>query len=174
MLALDSDGKLTEVVANPYGASYASSGGFSYNYSRPWYQDEAVENYNREYNKLPKDAYKASGRGFPDVSALGWDLAMFSSPAITPENGSGTSASTPIVASLINRVNEERLAVGKSPVGFVNPTFYKNPAIFNDIISGNNSICGSLPFNATPGWDPTTGLGTINYPKLLDVFLRLP
>lgn len=24
------------------------------------------------------------------------------------------------------------------------------------------------------GWDPVTGLGTPNYPKLLDVFLNLP
>lgn len=163
-----------EVVANPYGREYASSGGFSYNYSRPWYQDEAVKNYNKKYNRLPTDAYNASGRGFPDVSAVGWNLPMFTTPDPAPDNASGTSASTPIVASLINRVNEERLAVGKSPVGFVNPIFYQNPHIFNDIISGNNSVCGSLAFNATPGWDPTTGLGTINYAKMLEVFLNLP
>ncbi|EHK44450.1 uncharacterized protein TrAtP1_008994 [Trichoderma atroviride] len=163
-----------EVVANPYGREYASSGGFSYNYSRPWYQHEAVESYNKKYNRLPTDAYNASGRGFPDVSAVGWNLPMFTTPDPAPDNASGTSASTPIVASLINRVNEERLAVGKSPVGFVNPIFYQNPHIFNDITSGNNSVCGSLAFNATPGWDPTTGLGTINYAKMLEVFLNLP
>ncbi|RFU77605.1 protease s8 tripeptidyl peptidase [Trichoderma arundinaceum] len=145
-----------------------------YPVNRPWYQDEAVESYNKKYNRLPKDAYNAAGRGFPDVSAVGWNMAMFTTPWAEPDTASGTSASTPIVASLINRVNEERLAVGKSPVGFVNPIFYKNPHIFNDVVSGNNSICGSLAYNATPGWDPTTGLGTINYPKMLEVFLNLP
>lgn len=31
----------------------------------------------------------------------------------------GTSASAPIIASLINRVNEERIRAGKGPVGFI-------------------------------------------------------
>jgi tripeptidyl-peptidase-1 len=33
----------------------------------------------------------------------------------------GTSASSPTFAAIITRVNEERLAVGKGPVGFINP-----------------------------------------------------
>jgi tripeptidyl-peptidase-1 len=165
---------LKEVAANIPSISYASAGGFSYNYSRPRYQDEAVEHYNKKYNRLPKDAYNATGRAFPDVSALGWNLAMVYGPWAELDNGAGTSASAPIVASIINRVNEERLAVGKSPVGFVNPAFYKHPWMFNDITSGNNSVCGSLPFNATQGWDPVTGLGTPDFAKMLKVFMGLP
>lgn len=34
----------------------------------------------------------------------------------------GTSASTPVFASVLTRINEERLLAGKSTVGFVNPT----------------------------------------------------
>ncbi|KAK5992133.1 Aorsin [Cladobotryum mycophilum] len=165
---------LKEEVANIPKIAYASSGGFSYNYTRPSYQDKAVEAYNQKYNKLPKDAYNATGRAFPDVSALGWNLAMIWSPYVKQINGDGTSASAPIVASIINRINEERLAVGKKPVGFVNPVFYENPGMFNDVVSGNNSVCGSLGYNATPGWDPATGLGTPNYPKMLKVFMDLP
>lgn len=87
----------------------------------------------------------------------------------------GTSASAPIFSSIINRINEERIAAGKGPVGFLNPTMYANPDAFNDITTGYNLGCNAaVGFNATPGWDPVTGLGTPNYPKLLDVFMALP
>ncbi|KAL7920772.1 hypothetical protein ACQKWADRAFT_328455 [Trichoderma austrokoningii] len=109
-----------EVVASPYRREYASSEEFSYNYSRPWYQDEAAKSYNHKDNRLATDAYHASGRGFPYVSAVGWKLPMFTTPDLAPDNTSGISLPTSIVASLINRVNEERLALGKSPMGFVN------------------------------------------------------
>lgn len=33
----------------------------------------------------------------------------------------GTSASSPVWGAIITRVNEERIAAGKSTVGFVNP-----------------------------------------------------
>ena len=34
----------------------------------------------------------------------------------------GTSCSSPVVGSFITMVNDARLAVGKGPVGFINPT----------------------------------------------------
>jgi tripeptidyl-peptidase-1 len=48
----------------------------------------------------------------------------------------GTSASTPIFASVINRINDERLWAGKSPLGFLNPSLYANPSMLNDITNG--------------------------------------
>jgi len=48
----------------------------------------------------------------------------------------GTSASTPIVAAVISRINEERMNAGKGPIGFLNPSLYANPEMFNDITSG--------------------------------------
>jgi tripeptidyl-peptidase-1 len=38
-----------------------------------------------------------------------------------PSLGFGTSASAPVFASILNRINEERLKAGKSTIGFVNP-----------------------------------------------------
>ena len=35
-------------------------------------------------------------------------------------------------------------------------------------------IGGTNGFTAVPGWDPLSGLGTPNYPKLLEVFISLP
>lgn len=64
----------------------------------------------------------------------------------------GTSASAPIFASVINRINEERIAVGKGPVGFINPTLYAHPEALNDITNGTNLGCGDGGFPAVKGW----------------------
>lgn len=58
----------------PEIAWVASSGGFSNYFSRPWYQNAAVENYlNNHISKDTKKYYSQytnfNGRGFPDVSA---------------------------------------------------------------------------------------------------------
>jgi tripeptidyl-peptidase-1 len=71
----------------------------------------------------------------------------------------GTSASTPIFSSIVNRINELRLNLGKKPIGFINPALYSNPWILNDITNGTNPGCGTVGFSAVPGWDPVTGLG---------------
>jgi tripeptidyl-peptidase-1 len=59
-------------------------------------------------------------------------------------------------------------------VGFVNPVLYANPDILNDITKGSNPGCGTDGFSAVTGWDPATGLGTPNYPKMLKLFMSLP
>lgn len=63
----------------------------------------------------------------------------------------GTSASTPIFAAVINRINEERLNVGKKPIGFLNPSLYANPSMLNDITNGTNPGCSTDGFSAVPG-----------------------
>ena len=50
----------------------------------------------------------------------------------------------------------------------------KDPSVLNDITNGSNPNCGSVGFQASTGWDPVTGLGTPNYPRMLEYFLRLP
>lgn len=106
------------------------------------------------------------------MAANGWNIAVVVEGSYTDE--AGTSASSPIFASLINRIIEERIKVGKGPLGFVNPTLYANPQVFHDITSGFNPGCGTPGFEAVSGWDPVTGLGTPDYPQLLELFLSLP
>ena len=60
----------------------------------------------------------------------------------------GASASSPIVASLFNRIIEERIRVGKGPLGFLNPSMYQNPHLFNDIVRGDNWGCPGSGFQA--------------------------
>jgi tripeptidyl-peptidase-1 len=71
-------------------------------------------------------------------------------------------------------INENRAQAGKGPVGFLNPTLYANPTVLNDITQGGNKGCGTAGFTSVPGWDPVTGLGTPNYPKMNNLFLSLP
>ncbi|KAH8810891.1 peptidase S8/S53 domain-containing protein [Xylogone sp. PMI_703] len=160
--------------SGPADAFY-SGGGFSNIFSLPSYQKDAVGNFMRHHAPhYGPGVYNDSGkaRGFPDVAAIGLNVAtVFANHTY---GVGGTSASAPIFAGIVTLLNEERIAHGKGPIGFLNPTLYKNPQAFNDITIGNNPGCGTGGFNATPGWDPVTGLGTPNYEKLLKVFLALP
>jgi tripeptidyl-peptidase-1 len=49
---------------------------------------------------------------------------------------------------------------------------YAHPDAFFDVTKGSNPGCGTNGFNAAAGWDPVTGLGTPNYPALLDAFMK--
>ncbi|KAK5163923.1 uncharacterized protein LTR77_010318 [Saxophila tyrrhenica] len=165
---------------------FATGGGFSNYFTPPPYQQSAVADYLASHNSLPYyianaaasnigengGVYNRGGRGYPDVSANGAFLLAYNN--LTVSHFFGTSLSAPIFASVITLINEERTAIGKGPVGFVNPTLYEHPYVLNDIVNGSNPNCGSSGFQAAPGWDPVTGLGTPNYPKMLELFMSLP
>lgn len=167
---------------------FSSGGGFSNNFLRPSWQDDAVGNYLLRHNpgykayntsdgKIPPNSgiYNRGGRGFPDVAALG-DNGLVASNGELVLYG-GTSMSAPIVAAIFNRINEKRLSVGKGPIGFANPALYalsKKKGSFQDVTVGDQrlggigsdrrySSCGNNGFSCVPGWDPVTGLGTPNY-----------
>jgi tripeptidyl-peptidase-1 len=151
-----------------------SGGGFSNVFPLPSYQSAAVATYFADH----KPSYSATKynnsettRGYPDVSANGANYVVVIDDELSLIYG--TSASSPVVGSIITLINEQRLAAGKSVVGFINPVLYENPDAFNDITSGGNEGCGTAGFTAVTGWDPVTGLGTPDYTKLLAVFLAL-
>ncbi len=104
---------VTEVVATFTG------GGFSNFFARPSYQDADVSAYLTTLGSTYSGKYNASGRGFPDIAAQGQRLEIFyqgSSGLV-----SGTSASTPIFASVISLINDRLVAAGKPVLGFLNP-----------------------------------------------------
>lgn len=152
-----------------------SGGGFSNNFALPAYQQKAVTNYftsspptvsSTLYNSTRKS------RGFPDISANGanYVVAIDGQFALVY----GTSASSPTVGAIITLINEARLGIGKGSVGFLNPTLYAHPETLNDITTGGNQGCSTPGFQSVKGWDPVTGLGTPNFPKLLALYLALP
>ena len=125
--------------------------GFSNIFERPSWQSHAVQNYLHKYSPpYPESVFNHSGRGFPDVSAIGLSVATV---FLNHTYGvGGTSASAPIFASIVTLLNEERLISGKGPIGFLNPTIYKHPEMFNDVTNGSNPGCGTQGFPASPGW----------------------
>ena len=152
-----------------------SGGGFSNVFARPAYQNEAVASYlSSQAGHLPDSTYfNRTGRAYPDVSALaGGDNGYCISVAGEDFNTfTGTSASTPVWASVIALLNSIRFAKGEGPLGFLNPTLYAHPTALNDILLGANDAGTGIGFNATRGYDPTTGLGTINFTQLSAVLL---
>lgn len=164
---------VTKSVVGPEKAWADSGGGFSDHFTTPAYQLQAVAGYmTAAAGKLPEAKnFNASGRGYPDVAALGGEqnaycvaADIFGFPLFT--GLSGTSASTPVVAGVIARVNVGRAAKGKAAMGFLNPFLYQNAGAFNDVTAGKNNGAGKEGFEAVKGWDPATGLGTPNYPLL--------
>ncbi|KAJ3529606.1 hypothetical protein NM688_g7833 [Phlebia brevispora] len=155
-----------------------SGGGFSNVFTSmndfKW-QKNAVEGYLQRLNRLHPEyegLFQSKGRAYPDVSAIGTNVAFdYRNQARMAD---GTSFSAPIFASIIAMINAERFAVRKAPLGFLNEFLYANPQAFVDIKSGSNPGCNTDGFPATPGWDPVTGLGTPVFDALKAAGLAWP
>jgi len=153
-----------------------SGGGFSDTFGIPSYQQHAVAAYKSSPDaKLPNQAWwNNTGRGYPDVSALGGTKTPYCVVSSGRFGGvAGTSASSPVVAGIFARLNGLRLAAGKPVLGFLNPLIYANPSAFQDVTTGKNGggFRPKLGFNAVKGWDPATGWGTPNYEELAKVVM---
>ena len=143
----------------------AGGGGFSQFFATPDYQ-----------KNLPASVQSMlqNRRGVPDVSGNAdpnTGLAIYSNG--TWLTAGGTSASAPMWAALIALADQ----MAGHPLGFINPALYKLAASdrylqdFHDITVGNNSVTVSGKkvegYDAVPGWDPASGLGTPNAVYLL-------
>ncbi|HEX4338872.1 MAG TPA: S53 family peptidase [Polyangiaceae bacterium] len=147
----------SESVWNDGAQGGAGGGGVSSFFKRPPWQEGL---------KATRTAGGAAAaltmRGVPDVSGdadpeTGYDVRVDGNDTVI----GGTSAVAPLWAGLITRIN----AANGTPVGYINPTIYKTPGAFRDIIKGNNGA-----FAATAGWDAATGLGSPNGTKLAALF----
>lgn len=88
------------------------------------------------------------GRMVPDVAAdadpnTGYNIVVHGSATVV----GGTSAVAPLYAGLF--------AAFGARLGFVTPTLWKNQGAFNDVTVGGNGF-----YNAEPGPDPCSGLGS--------------
>jgi tripeptidyl-peptidase-1 len=78
---------------------------------------------------------------------------------------------------MISLVNSARFRKGLGPIGWLNPLLYQYADRFaNDITVGDNfcvasqddnPVCCEQGFKAARGWDPVTGLGSVDFDKLL-------
>jgi kumamolisin len=138
----------------------ATGGGVSQIFPLPVWQQNAG---------VPAAPNGSVGRGVPDVAgdadpATGYNVVVDGQPAVI----GGTSAVAPLWAGLVALMNQ---SLGK-PVGFLNPLLYTNAnviAAFHDITQGGNG-----GYQAGPGWDPCTGLGSPDGAHLLSALSGQP
>jgi hypothetical protein len=162
------------------GNAITTGGGFSAFYLRPTWQDKAVRGYftaAAAASQSPLAGYSTNGRGLPDISLAGKNYEIYVRGKI--EKVQGTSASCPAFAGFISTINAARIAEGKGSVGHLNPALYVlGPYFTYDITSGSNfcvgdGTCCRQGYYAAPGWDPTTGLGSVNYSRMASVLVDL-
>jgi len=164
-----------EVTCSYPTALITSGGGFSYYSPMPSWQSSAVNAYIKAQgtNMPPSQYWNATNRAIPDIAALGHDYLIRNNGVW--EDVDGTSCSTPVWGGMATLWNDWLLSNGKAPLGFLNPLLYQLGAksgYFFDITVGNNkcteSSCCQYGFNAAPGWDATTGLGSPNFANILN------
>lgn len=157
-------------------ASGFSGGGFSDVHTAPAFQAAAIAKYKATAaaaGTLPAARYfNATGRGIPDVAAVGEQFHIISGGR--DFEVAGTSCSTPTFAGVIALLNDARVSAGKKPLGLLNALLYAHPEVFTDIAAGSNPGCGTQGFPAVRGWDAATGLGAPIYPALRTLVLSLP
>ncbi|KAI9743211.1 MAG: hypothetical protein M1818_003057 [Claussenomyces sp. TS43310] len=155
----------------PEQAWESSGGGFSTVFGRPSYQNTAVTNWlnTDTTHSGVKSYFNSSGRAYPDVAAQSTSFII----VVDGEENyvDGTSCASPTFASIVQLLNSQRVAAGKTGLGFLNPWLYSNATSgLTDITSGSNTGCSGVisnaGFSAVSGWDPATGLGTPIFSKL--------
>merc|ERR1712048_594124 len=168
----------TDFEGTDIGAETAwadSGGGFSDTFAIPSYQKDAVAAYkaSKDADLPPANLWNNTGRGYPDISALGGQKAPYCITANSLFEGvAGTSASCPVAAGVFALLNGLRASANKAPLGFLNPFIYQNPSAFQDVTSGVNGGGRKYGFKAIKGWDAATGWGTPNYEALAKVVMQ--
>ena len=134
----------------------ASGGGFSSVYKRPGYQAPFISDNNAR--GLPDVAYSADGFGAIQYVLMGNLHAIFGTSGGTPQWAGIDALSRQVAGHRQSQLNARLYHLAKSDSYGV---------AFHDITTGNNSWNGVEGFDAGPGWDPVTGLGTPDVAKLV-------
>jgi subtilase family serine protease len=135
-----------------------SGGGYSRVYSAPSYQHN-VRTYGDRV--VPDVSYN----GDPNTGVWVYD----SLPQSNGQHGwystmGGTSAGAPQWAGLIAVADQGRSLVGLGSLDGARQTL---PALYNFTLDFHDVTTGFNGYNATPGWDPVTGLGSPNAIRLV-------
>ena len=82
------------------------------------------------------------------------------------------------ISGMVSLVNAARVAAGKGGLGWLNPSIYRYSSRFaKDVTVGKNYClrngegCCATGFNASEGWDPVTGWGSLNFTDFRRLFL---
>ena len=142
---------------SPFGNG--GGGGFSVVWPAPSYQ--ATLSPTPAMRSVPDVALNADpNTGYSIYTAGQWNVYA------------GTSAAAPLWAGFTALVNQQRVAAGKGPIGFLNPVIYQigastsYTADFHDVTSGSN-----LYYPAITGYDNATGWGSFIGDALLSTLV---
>lgn len=145
----------------------STGGGVSAVFPRPTWQSNI--------NIQPVNTGAIVGRVVPDLAAnADWNASpyLLVVDGQTQPNG-GTSAATPLFASLVALINAQRGAGNR--VGYLTPLLYQSPAGSTetagqqgcvDVVSGNNTTDAIGGYTAGNGYDAVSGWGTPDGVKL--------
>ena len=149
----------------------AGGGGVSAVFSRPLFQ-LGVANVVGDHRGTPDISMTAAVNGgawvywsFPGDGAPGWEIV------------GGTSEATPIFSGVVALADQ----LAGHRLGNINPELYLLGAFSRhgagrtgivDITTGNNSFGGVTGFNAVPGYDLASGLGTIDAYQFVHALAR--
>lgn len=129
-----------------------------------------------------QSALNLTSRAIPDVSAnadprSGYTFYSYYYNSVSRVQSSstfvsigGTSASAPLIAGLVTRLNQ----IFRKKIHSINQLFYSNPSGFNDITVGDNNFNGKTGYTSVVGWDAVTGLGSPNGVNLLTALASQP
>lgn len=104
----------------------------------------------------------------PDVSLLAGQPGYFIVQGGRGSVAEGTSASAPLMAAAVLRMNSDQLVGGDPVVGFLNPTLYsqisQDHTAITDLTTGSNDVfLTGTCCSAGPGYDQASGLGVPNF-----------
>jgi kumamolisin len=147
----------------------STGGGVSVKFPRPaWQGDVKVKSVNPG---------AIVGRCVPDLAA---NADWYASPYLLvvdgqPQPNGGTSAASPLVASLLTLINADRAKRAAQPIGYLTPVLYQSSdgngttigaITCTDVLSGENTTDKIGGYMAGPGYDAVSGWGTPNGEKL--------
>ncbi len=177
-----------------FGGSGATGGGISKFWSRPdWQTGPGVIN---AYSTGKRESPDVAANADPYVGYIVYTEDDSGCPIITGNQSAttcfdiigGTSAGAPLWAAATAITNQVLTANGTGRIGFANPTIYAlfraQPTLFHDVTQGDNCYsdacvaAGSAPgsgtgtYPATPGYDMTTGVGTLDAGRFVQSAFR--
>lgn len=156
---------------------WTAGGGFNIYSDTPLWQKKFVRQYLSSNVTLPNSSnFNSNGRAYPDISAIGHSCPTYIDGNL--QKIDGTSCSSPIIAGLLGIINDFIWEKYRTKLGFVNPLLYyifdNCDNCFNLINNGSNwcteeTCCDSnYGFNGVKGFDPVTGLGSLNIGNILE------
>ncbi|MFE4516450.1 S8 family serine peptidase [Kitasatospora sp. NPDC056783] len=161
-LTLDDSGKRTAPDKVWHDQSGAGGGGVSGIFERPWYQ-AGVANVTGNHRGTPDISMSAA------VDGAAWTYESYDPTSVGWHLTGGTSEATPLFSGVVALADQ----LAGHRLGQLNWRMYGMNLLPNqwsgivDVKEGDNGWGGVTGYNATPGYDLASGLGTIDAAKFV-------